>query len=244
MFTVALIGPDGVGKTTVCRQLERTLPLPAKYVYMGVNLAASDFVLPTTRLICECKRLFGKRPDMAGPPDPTRVRPRPTGTLRRVAAGLKSALRLANQMAEEWFRQTVVWHHVRRGTIVLFDRHFFSDYFAYDIEHHGGWRPLSSRIHGFHLNRLYPKPNLVILLDAPAELLFARKGEGTVELLDRRLQEYRRLRRVVQHFHTVDASQPLADVTREVTNLILEFYQTRGGHALKPRTRTLPACGP
>jgi thymidylate kinase len=63
----------------------------------------------------------------------------------------------------------------------------------------------------------------VILLEAPGELLFARKGEGTVEILERRLEEYRQLRQVVPHFHTVDAAQPLEDVTRQVSHLISEF---------------------
>jgi ABC-type branched-subunit amino acid transport system ATPase component len=51
MFTVALIGPDGAGKTTIGRRIEHTLPLPVKYVYMGVNLDSSNHMLPTTRLL-------------------------------------------------------------------------------------------------------------------------------------------------------------------------------------------------
>jgi shikimate kinase len=31
-FTVALIGPDGAGKTTVARRLQRELALPVEYV--------------------------------------------------------------------------------------------------------------------------------------------------------------------------------------------------------------------
>ena len=58
MFTVALIGPDGAGKSTVGRELERRLSFPAKYIYMGVNLESSNLVLPTTRLILGIKRSF------------------------------------------------------------------------------------------------------------------------------------------------------------------------------------------
>jgi cytidylate kinase len=56
MFTVALIGPDGAGKTTISRRLEHELPLPVKYVYMGINTVASNHMLPTTRLACAMKR--------------------------------------------------------------------------------------------------------------------------------------------------------------------------------------------
>ena len=63
MFTVALIGPDGAGKTTIGKRIEHTLPLPVKYVYMGVNLDSSNHMLPTTRLIKALKRMRGAAPD-------------------------------------------------------------------------------------------------------------------------------------------------------------------------------------
>ena len=40
------------------------------------------------------------------------------------------------------------------------------------------------------LNYIFPKPDLVICLDAPGEVLFSRKAEGTIELLEQRRQEY------------------------------------------------------
>ena len=42
MFTVALIGPDGAGKSTIGRKLQQISPIPMKYVYMGVNLESSN----------------------------------------------------------------------------------------------------------------------------------------------------------------------------------------------------------
>lgn len=228
MFTVALIGSDGAGKTTIGRRLARQMPNFIKYIYMGINLEASNLVLPTTRLLLEVKRAIGKRPDMSGPPDPTRVKPRPKGILRRAAAGLKSVLRLLNRLGEEWFRQLIAWYYVRRGYVVLFDRHFYSDYYAHDIAGDDPDRPLTSRIHGFVLDRLYPKPDLIILLDAPADLLFARKGEGTPALLERRRQEYLQLQDSIEHFAVVDASQTEDAVAEDVIALIESFRQSRG----------------
>ncbi|MFL5805320.1 MAG: hypothetical protein ACJ8CR_26710 [Roseiflexaceae bacterium] len=235
MFTVALIGPDGAGKTTIGRRIEHALPLPVKYVYMGVNLDSSNHMLPTTRLIKALKRLRGAPPDTLGPPDPNRVRARPKNPVKRALASLKSGLRMTNRIGEEWFRQGLAWYYQRRGHIVLFDRHFFSDYYAYDIATARADRRLSDRIHGFMLNRVYPRPDLVIYLDAPAELLFARKGEGTIAALERRRQEYLSLREVVPHFAIVDASEPAEVVASNVTNLIWEFYKARAGKRMKVR---------
>ena len=229
MFTVALIGPDGAGKTTIGRRLEHTLPLPVKYVYMGINVDSSNYMLPTTRLIRAIKRARGAPPDNAGPPDPRRVKPSPKGIIKRTVSSVKSGLRLINRLAEEWYRQGLAWNYRRLGNIVLFDRHFFSDYYAYHIATGGQGRPLGDRIHGFMLAHIYPKPDLVIYLDAPAEVLFARKGEGTITALERRRQEYFQMRNLVKNFTVVDASQPEDDVTRKVTGLIWDFYRAKIG---------------
>ena len=230
MFTVALIGPDGAGKSTITHRLEKELPLPVKYIYMGVNLESSDMVLPTTRLILELKRLRGGRPDMGGPPDPNK--PRPQG-IKRIFKEMRTGLRMLNMMAEEWYRQLVVWYHVRQGRVVLSDRHFFCDYYAHDIVGEKKGRPLANRLHGWMLDRWYPRPDLMICLDAPAEVLFARKGEGTIELLESRRQEYLNLRHVVPHFARVDVTQSIDDVTRQAADLIIDFYQARSGQVVE-----------
>jgi thymidylate kinase len=241
MFTVALIGPDGAGKTTIAREIEATLSIPIKYVYMGINLDSSNLVLPTTRLLLEIKRAMGRRPDMAGPPDPSRIKPRPKNKINRLMIDLKSGLRLASRLSEEWFRQFVVWFYQRRGYIVLFDRHFFFDYYYYHVENNGLQRRFGDRIHGYVLDRLYPHPDLVICLDAPAEVLFGRKGEGTVELLESRRKEYLRLQDVVRNFVIVDASRPKDEVLRGVSAEILEFYHQRNAKNQKEENHQIYA---
>jgi hypothetical protein len=200
---------------------------------MGVNLDSSNVMLPTTRLVKVLKRALGAPPDVAGPPDPTRVKPPPRGLVKRTLAGVKSALRLVYQLSEEWFRQGLTWYYQRRGYIVLFDRHYFSDYYAYDIAHSPKGQPLARRIHGFVLQRLYPRPDLVIYLDAPAEVLFQRKGEGTLDALERRRQEYLQMRDLVRHFVVVDASLPVEEVGRTVAGVISDFYRHKVGDKLK-----------
>jgi thymidylate kinase len=241
MFTVALIGPDGAGKTTIGREVETTLSIPVKYVYMGINLDSSSLVLPTTRLLLEIKRAMGRRPDLAGPPDPNRIKPRPKNIIRRILDDLKSSLRLASRLSEEWFRQFVVWFYQRRGYIVLFDRHFFFDYYFYHVEDNGSERRLGDRIHGYVLDRFYPHPDLVICLDAPAEVLFGRKGEGTVELLERRRREYLRLRDVVGNFVIIDASRPKDEVLHGVSAEILKFYHQRNAKSRKEENHQIYA---
>jgi thymidylate kinase len=164
-FTVALIGCDGAGKTTVARALERTPDLPVRYLYMGVSAESSNRRLPSTRIAHAVKqrRMTHRPPRPAGPP----------GLPRRTCRAGRAGLRLANRLAEEWYRQLIAQRYVARGWVVVFDRHFLADYHASDVA--GVDRPLSRRIHGWVLAHAYPRPALVILLDAPPEVLHARK---------------------------------------------------------------------
>jgi thymidylate kinase len=203
-FTVALVGADGAGKTTIARRLERDHPLPIRYLYMGVNPAASDRLLPSTRL--------GGR--LRSPGDRRRG-----GRVRR---SVRAWLRVGNLVAEEWYRQVRVWGHLRRGRVVVFDRHFLADYRAHDISGHSSL-PLSRRLHGFLLSRVYPRPDLVICLDAPPEVLHARKPEDTIDRLACRRQEYLDQAAAEDAVVLIDASRPLEDVTAEVFDVVSDF---------------------
>jgi thymidylate kinase len=227
MFTIALIGPDGAGKTAISRRIIESIPLRVKYLYMGVNVDSSNRMLPTTRLAAAFKRASGRKIGWKGPPIPTQKKSAPSGIFRRVLGGLRSGLRLGNRLGEEGYRQCLTWLYLWQGYMVLYDRHFFFDYYAYDIAPQGKNHPLSRRIHGFFLQNIYPKPDLVIFLDAPAEVLFSRKGEGTIEDLERRRKEYLQAGEHVPHFIVVDATQSMEQVTNKVADVILNFDQAR-----------------
>lgn len=229
MFTIALIGPDGTGKSTISKKLQDLLPLPTKYIYMGINQEATNFALPTTLLWKKIKQASGRQTEMGGPPDPNRLKPPPKNPLKRIARDVKSGLRIANLIAEEWFRQFVTWYYISRGYVVIFDRHFYFDYYKYHIANNRVGRTFSERVHGFMLNRIYPKPDLIIFLDAPADVLFARKREGSVELLEQRRQEYLQFQGMVKRFVTVDTTQSVDEVAHQVCNLIMDYYHSKKG---------------
>jgi thymidylate kinase len=223
-FSVALIGCDGAGKTTVARTLERETDLPLHYLYMGVSSDSSNRQLPTTKLAHKIKRARGAAPDTAGP-QPPKPPPGPASPLKRLRRSTRSTLRLTNRLAEEWYRQIIAMRALRKGSIVVFDRHFVADYHAADMT--GEHRTLARRVHGWLLLKTYPHPDLIVFLDAPAEVLFARKGEGTIASLTRRREEYLALRNEVEDFVVVPATQPLPDVVDQVETIIRDYGAAR-----------------
>jgi thymidylate kinase len=230
--TVALVGPDGAGKSAVVRAVAARLPVKARVVYLGVNLEASTTMLPTTRAVLALKRRRGGRADMTA-----RFSDREQAGRRGVAGALRTWLRLGAWVAEEWYRAAVVGLLVRRGFLVLCDRHFFCDYYAADVAPRPG-RSRASRAHGWMLRTLYPRPDLVVVLDAPAEVLLRRKGEDTLESLERRRQEYLALRDVLPDVVVVDATTPLDAVVSTVTDAVTDRL---GRGASTPAGQAAPA---
>ena len=224
-LTVALVGPDGAGKSTISARLRQAdLPAPVTTIYMGVNLEASTLMLPTTRLLLAVKRARGGRPDLVASSlrDVGEAPLPPSGR----GAALRSSARLAVWMTEEWLRQLVALGHGLRGRIVVFDRHFYLDYYHADVENRRR-RGVAERLHGWMLERVYPKPELVIMLDAPAEVLHARKPEATVAWLERRRQQYLELAPLVPQFVVVDVDRPLDAAVSEVAAAIESSWKAK-----------------
>jgi thymidylate kinase len=227
VFTVALVGADGAGKSTIGRRLTSALSFPVKYLYMGDNLTTANKMLPSTRLLWWIRRARGITP-RSGPPT-ARPEQRAAGSSGGVGSLVKTTLRLMNRLAEEYYRVVLAFAYQLRGNVVVFDRHYFADYYACDIATDRKAQSWNRRVHGMLLDRFFPRPNLVVCLDAPAEVLYARKPEGTVEALELRRQEYFRIRDVVERFVVVDASKDADQVTRDVAGAIEDYRRRRLG---------------
>ncbi len=205
----------------------------ATYLYMGVNFDSSNKLLPTSWLI---RRIRGRR--APGRSEPAAGGAGDGARRARSKSKIRAALRLVNRVAEESYREVLSLWYRTRGSIVLFDRHFFADYYASDIS--GAESDWSRRLHGKFLSRIYPKPDLVIYLAAPPELLYARKKEGTIESLEQQRRNYEKLRDTDLRFVSVDASRPLDSVVDEVAKVICHFDDHGTVNRPESRPRILP----
>ena len=221
MFSVALIGPDGAGKTTLTALLRQSSRVPIKCLYMGINIEASNHALPTSRLVEYFKRRRSAKSGVVRCDDDLHS---DVGNKKRGPGGwLWAICRLLNRFLEEWYRQLLSWGYQLRGYAVVYDRHFLYDFTLDGID--GEKQPVDKRLHRWFLENCYPRPHLTIYLDAPAEVLFARKGEKTVEELERRRQAFLQLSHKVKNFVRIDATRPFDVVYAEISSLIEQGYQ-------------------
>lgn len=214
--SVAIIGPDGSGKTTITQLLMERTSIPFHYVYMGVSWSSSNVLLPTTRLIQLLRRHKNRKEPAVLAPKPF---PGDDDTPRK--SFVARWLSLANKLGEEWYRQLLSYYHQFRGKVLLYDRHFVFDF---SLESKGD-ASLREKLHRFLIQNFYPEPKLVICLDAPVELLFERKQEFTRERLQWLREGYLSLQKTFPRIHYVDASQPLETVYQEVICIIERHFE-------------------
>jgi thymidylate kinase len=75
--------------------------------------------------------------------------------------------------------------------------------------------------------QIAPKPHLLMLLDAPAEVIQARKKEVAPEETARQRDGYRALANECAFAHIIDNSRPLPEVVGEIEQIILDYMASR-----------------
>ena len=193
-LAIALLAPDGAGKTTLAQQLARDRFLRACLIYMGTNPEAVTVSLPTSRLL---NRFAGKEGSR--------------GLLSR-------GLRFCNRALDQWYRSAVALCCKASGRFVVFDRYVYDSCLASPAT------TLGRRIRRRILGSSWARPDLVILLDAPGEVLYARKREHSPERLDAQRQKYLSLQGRVPNIVVVDATREADQVRGDVIALIWSQY--------------------
>ncbi len=135
------------------------------------------------------ERLLGREVHRGGPPE-TRSPLAPSSRWGRSLSHLKSLAVLGVRVSDDAYRLFLAAMYVRRGYLVTMDRHPYPDYRAHRVENTAGWRRSGDRLHGLLLEHVYPRPINLLLLDASAEVLHARKPEGSFADVRSRRQEY------------------------------------------------------
>ena len=204
---IAVVGPDGAGKTTFIELLQREL------IRCLVKDARDVRVIHfRPRILPNIKRLIlGNKFDEHAEnfSNPHRAAP----------AGLLSSLL---RQTYYWFDYVIgYWARIRRqcvsGKVIIFDRYCY-DFFV---------DPRRSRIQlpavvRLAFLRLIPQPDIVFFLQTDAQTIFTRKSELTLHEIERQLVAYRQLAAASSRFVTLDANQTPQDLSRSAVQQLLE----------------------
>jgi thymidylate kinase len=201
-LTVVVLGPDGAGKSSVIDALPSMLA-PA------FNRTVCFGFVPAVMLNLLHGRNLGHTDPHGLPPSSPAV----------------SVLRAMLY----WFAYYAASYPVRhlmmaRATLILHDRHFVDALVDARRYRYGG--PLWLL---WLIWRCIPKPDLIILLDAPAEVLQKRKQEVSFAETDRQRRTYLELVESLGNGHVVRADQPLEHVLTDVSEIVLRHLAQREG---------------
>jgi thymidylate kinase len=191
---VAVLGPDGAGKSAAIQALTKEL----SPCFDGIE-----------RLHFRPRFRRHERPAPAVT-DPHGKPPR---------GWLLSIFKLLHWLADYWYGYLAILRPARRrSSVVFFDRYYpdvLVDPRRYRL-------PSSTRSFAKVLAQWVPQPDLYVVLDVPAELLQERKNEVTSQESRRQRIAYLQMFRSLPGTFLVDAAGPLDDVTRQMKAIILQ----------------------
>ena len=198
---VAVIGPDGSGKSAVAgailRSVERTYGAKA-----SLHVHWKPEVLPRGRAV-------------KGPVTDPHAQP--------VRSKLTSLIYFMYHLCDFVLGSNFILRRciVKNGLVVV-ERYYY-DYFV-------DTRRFRMNIAPGIINIGYSvvmKPDLVVCLDAPADVIHHRKNELSLAETSRQRESYRLLTSKLQYGYIIDATQPLQEVTRTATSIILSHLSQR-----------------
>lgn len=196
---IAFIGPDGCGKSSVIEAIVR------------------EFA-PAFQKI----ERFHLRPGLfPGHTKPGSAVTDPHGKPARSL--LMSVAKMAYLASDYWLGWILrVRPAMMRTRLVVFDRYFYDILVDPKRVRYGGPKWFLSL-----LLKVLPEPELVVLLDAPPEVLWSRKQEVPFEEVVRQQESYRAFSKTCNRVVVVDAAQPLRTVVQQTAQALLTHFSRR-----------------
>jgi len=202
---VALLGPDGSGKTTIAEKVFEILKKPY-YSDKKCIIHWRPGLLPQLNELYY--KIFQKNEKRQNFQFTQNAKP------SNFILSLLKLIYYTLDFILGYF--LIVKPKLYRGMLVIFDRYYYN--FIVD--------PLRSRINlpAFIIKlfmRFILKPDVVICLDNKPEIIFGRKQELTINEIDRQIKAYRELTTNLGNGYIINGNRPIDEIVSEVINIIL-----------------------
>ncbi len=212
--TLALVGPDGCGKSAVAYEVLEAL----SHIYLTG---------PPKRLHLRP----GLLPRLADLPHPSRwfrsveTSSPVTAPHSAVPSGIPASLIRLLYYAADYiigYMLKIAPYARWRRTLVIFERYYYD--FIVD--------PLRARIKlpewiAKSLLKFIPQPDIVIYLDAPPEVILSRKQEVPADEVKRQVHSYRALMNELSNAYIIDATKPVSEIVREICRKVIEKTEAK-----------------
>ena len=209
---VAVLGPDGAGKGSVIAALSREIPAHVKPVYLGHGeLSRGEYRRRAPGPVGRLRRRWWRT-----------LRSALRSAVRRLPPGAHDAQWRIRHLLLSSAHVFVAYLHAWQGDIVICDRHPLED-LAVGPPGDSPVGALQRRI-----LRLVPWPDAAIVLDAPGEVLFQRKGDHSPAVLEQWRRAYREVFGA-RGAAIVSAVDPLEQVVAAASAVVWDALRVRRG---------------
>jgi thymidylate kinase len=206
---IALMGPDGSGKTTLARNIKDRGIFNTKYVYMGRD----QFVIPTRRILKFIGNDLRKNSEGSVASQPSALFPT-EGRIRDIIDVGRFLHDLIDFYVRYFLRNYLYY---RKGFLVVNDR------YIYDMLT-GGEKLVQLPVVRQIFSRLVPAPDRMFFLDAPSTEMYARKSEHSVEVLDAMRRRYSSLSRMMRNCQSIQTGKNADEVANSIIAYIWKEY--------------------
>jgi len=224
-LTIALIGPDGVGKSTVISELSNSFPLGIKSVYMGWSDHENTLKLPTSKWLYRRYNKTKTSPiTEASADNASPQKEQVMASTQKIH--WKQFPGIVNEIAEQYTRYFYAKYYKFRGAFVLYDRYVYDQFIFNSTAKEEEIKPQDKILAKF-FKHFFPEPNLTILLAGDAELIHQRKNELPAEEIAKRIALYEKIGSTMKNFHVIDVNVELKLEIKHITQIIWQEFKNR-----------------